>query len=232
MNSHRTPSQKRIRHATEAVALGLSLITLVVAPALARKVTTESASSADSREHIGAASPGRSPEKELTVTSPYQDEFISPADIKADKPAPHMATRQLDEHTWVVIFSSGDEIYSGLTAWALEHHVQSGYLTAVGAWKSAVLGYYDLTRKAYRRHAFDQQMELLSLVGNFALNNEQPFLHAHAVVGLSDGATRGGHLLEAYASPTTEVFVTVMSGSLRREPDDKSGLHLIVPNVD
>jgi uncharacterized protein len=164
------------------------------------------------------------------VTSQHQPEFIAPADIHADKPAPRMAARQLDASTWVVIFSAGDEIFSGLTNWAKQQQIRSGHLTAVGAWRSAVLGYYDLSRRAYRRNVIDHQVELLSLVGDFALDNGQPVLHAHAVVGLPDGTTRGGHLLEAYASPTTEVFVNVSSVSLHKQLDDASGLHLIVPN--
>src|SRR5262249_21205106 len=125
----------------------------------------------------------------------------------------------------------GDEIFSGLTSWAREHRVQSGHLTAIGAWKSAVLGYYDLEQKAYQKNMFSQQMELLSLVGNFAIDKQQPVLHAHAVVGLRDGSTRGGHLLEAYASPTTEVFITLLSGSLYKKFDEASGLDLIVPSI-
>jgi hypothetical protein len=122
-------------------------------------------------------------------------------------------------------------VFSGLTKWARDHQVGSGHLTAIGAWRSAVLGYYDLERKAYRKNVVDQQVELLSLVGDFAVDNGRTVLHAHAVVGLPDGSTRGGHLLEAYTSPTTEVFVTTSSVALQKQLDPASGLDLIVPNV-
>jgi hypothetical protein len=161
-----------------------------------------------------------------------QADFIKPGDITADKPAPRIATQSLGEHSWVVIFSEGDEVFSGLTKWARDHRVGSGHLTAIGAWSSATLGYYDLERKAYRKNVINQQVELLSLVGNFAVDKGQPFLHAHAVVGLQDGSTRGGHLLEAYTSPTTEVFVTTSSVTLRKQFDATSGLDLIVPNLE
>ena len=156
-----------------------------------------------------------------------QKGFIKPEEIKANKQAPGMHAKELGEHTWAVIFSSGDEIFSGLTNWAAEHQVRSAHLTAVGALKSAVLGYYDLEHRAYRKIAVDELVELLSLIGDFAIDNGKPVLHAHVIVGRQDGSMRGGHLIEAYASPTTEVFVTTSPIELQRTFDPVSGLDLI-----
>ena len=160
-----------------------------------------------------------------------QTEFVKPAEITSDKAAPHMAARQLGEHSWVVVFSAGDEVFSGLTRWAREHQIGTGHLTGIGAWSSAVLGYYDLERKAYRRNQVNEQVELLSLIGDLAVNGGRTVVHAHAVVALSDGSVRGGHLLEAYASPTTEVFVTTSWVTLYKQFDSRSGLDLLVPTA-
>ena len=54
----------------------------------------------------------------------------------------------------------------------------------------------------------DQQCELLSLIGDVADGQDGPVLHMHVVLGLSDGTTRGGHLLEARVFPTLEAVVT------------------------
>jgi predicted DNA-binding protein with PD1-like motif len=97
----------------------------------------------------------------------------------------------------------------------------------VGALKSAVLGYYDLEHRAYRKIAVDEQVELLSLIGDFAIDNGKPVLHAHVVVGRQDGSMCGGHLIKAYASPTTEVFVTTSPVELQKTFDPVSGLGLI-----
>ncbi len=156
-------------------------------------------------------------------------EFVKPAEITSDKAAPHMTTRQLGEHSWVVIFLAGDEVFSGLTRWAREHQISTGHFTGIGAWSSAVLGYYDLEKKAYRRNMVGEQVELLSLIGDLAVNNGRTVVHAHAVVGMSDGSVRGGHLLEAYASPTTEIFVTTSWVTVFKQFDAKSGLDLLLP---
>jgi predicted DNA-binding protein with PD1-like motif len=42
---------------------------------------------------------------------------------------------------------------------------------------------------------------VLSLIGDVAEGQDGPILHAHVALGLSDGTTRGGHLLEGLVFP-------------------------------
>src|ERR1700677_837636 len=109
-------------------------------------------------------------------------DLIKPSEIKANKPAPGVRSKRLSENSWAVIFATGDEIFSGLSNWAAENKIQSAHVTAVGALKSAVLGYYDLEHKAYRPIAINEQVELLSMVGDIALDHGKPTVHAHVVV--------------------------------------------------
>ena len=55
----------------------------------------------------------------------------------------------------------------------------------------------------------------------------KPSLHAHTVLGLSDGTTRGGHLLEAYVRPTLEITVTETPAHLVRRKHPDLGVALI-----
>ena len=68
----------------------------------------------------------------------------------------------------------------------------------------------------YRRIQVDEQCELLSLIGDVAEGQDGPILHVHAVLGLSDGTTRGGHLLEGRVFPTLEAIVTETPAELRK----------------
>jgi predicted DNA-binding protein with PD1-like motif len=68
---------------------------------------------------------------------------------------------------------------------------------------------------------------VLSLIGDVALKDGQPKVHAHIVVGRSDGSTRGGHLIEGHVRPTLEVILTESPEHLRKEIDQESGLALI-----
>jgi uncharacterized protein len=73
----------------------------------------------------------------------------------------------------------------------------------------------------------DEQVELLSLIGDVALYRETPVVHAHAVIGKKDGTAHGGHLLEAHIRPTCEVVLTESPAHLQKYIDAESGLALI-----
>src|SRR5262245_49516780 len=110
---------------------------------------------------------------------------------------------------YAVIFSKGDEAFSGLMDFAEKYHVTSGHFTAIGALSSAVLAWFDPQKKMYKENPFNEQLEVASMIGDFALYKGKPALHSHMVVGHRDGTASGGHVIEAIVSPTLEVFVTV-----------------------
>lgn len=129
--------------------------------------------------------------------------------------------------TYAVVFEAGEEAISGLSRFAKEMNLGGSRLTAIGGFQDAVLGYFELDVKDYKRIPLDQQVEVLSLVGDIALHRGEPKLHVHAVVGTSDGMAHGGHLIQAHVRPTLEVIVTESPKHLHREHDEATGLALI-----
>lgn len=133
------------------------------------------------------------------------------------------------EKVYAVIFRKGDEVLSGLTDFALQYHVGDAHFTGIGAVSGATVGWLDLGRKVYHRIPVNQQVEVLSMMGDVATFNGRPVVHAHLVLGKHDGTTVGGHLWEAIVNPTLEVFVTVDAVPLQKIPDDESGMKVIDP---
>ena len=131
------------------------------------------------------------------------------------------------EKTFAVIFESGDEAMSGLVEFAQAHSLGASHFTAIGAFRDVTVGYFDWESKKYRKIPVSEQVEVLSLIGDVALKDGQPKVHAHIVVGRSDGSTRGGHLIEGHVRPTLEVILTESPEHLRKEIDQESGLALI-----
>ena len=134
---------------------------------------------------------------------------------------------QVGEKTFALIFDIGDEAMRGLADFARQNNLGAARLTGIGAFQDVVLGYFDWETKEYKKIPVREQLEVLSLIGDVALENGLPKVHAHVVVGRSDGSTRGGHLLEAHVRPTLEVIVTESPGHLRKQFDERSGLALI-----
>lgn len=130
---------------------------------------------------------------------------------------------------YAVIFSTGDEAYSGLLDFAEKYHVTSGHFTAIGALSGAVLGWFDPKKKMYCENSFHEQLEAAAMIGDFAMYNGKPALHTHMVVGHRDGTASAGHVIEAIVSPTLEVFVTVDPIPLQKKYDPTTDLTLIDP---
>ncbi len=131
------------------------------------------------------------------------------------------------ERTFALIFERGDEVVGTLERFAAEQGLDASRFTAIGAFETVTLGYFDWDKKDYARIPVNEQVEVLSLVGDIALDGNQPKLHAHAVLGRRDASTVGGHLLQAKVRPTLEVLLVESPGYLRRVRDPASGLALI-----
>jgi uncharacterized protein len=143
-----------------------------------------------------------------------------------------MRFRKIDESpkTFILVFEIGDELAEGLLWFAKEQRLSAASFKAVGALSSVRLGWFSWESKRYEPSVtLDEQVELLSLIGDVAQKDGEPVVHAHAVVGKKDGTAHGGHLLKAYIRPTCEVVLTESPVLLQKFDDPASGLVLIKP---
>jgi predicted DNA-binding protein with PD1-like motif len=131
--------------------------------------------------------------------------------------------------TYLLVFHTGQEVMDGLLAFARKHDLVAGHLTGIGAISHAVIGYFDPRKKAYLRTQEKEQAEVLSLTGNLALYNKEPFFHVHVALGLRDGSARGGHLFAATVRPTVELALTASPRPVQRKIDPETGLPLLAP---
>jgi predicted DNA-binding protein with PD1-like motif len=131
------------------------------------------------------------------------------------------------EKTFALVFDTGDEVMSNLVEFAGSNKLGAARLTAIGAFSEVTLGYFDWEKKDYKKIPVREQVEVLSLIGDVALKDGEPKVHAHVVVGRSDGTTMGGHLIEARVRPTLEVILTESPAHLQKQVDEESGLALI-----
>lgn len=143
---------------------------------------------------------------------------------RLDTPDDGSATR-----VYVLVGEPGEDPVGILSNFARTEKLGAAQLTGVGAFARATVGWFDRQAKDYRRIQIDQQCELLSLIGDIALAGDELQVHAHVVVGLFDGSTRGGHLLSAEVWPTLEVVVHEATGRLRKTSHPDLGLALIDP---
>jgi|SRR5580704_2187434 predicted DNA-binding protein with PD1-like motif len=162
-----------------------------------------------------------------------ESEYVAPSEAIPRGKAPKMQVRLLnpEEATrqYEVIFYQGDEAFSGLAEFAEKYHVTSAHFTAIGALNGATLGWFDPQRKMYKKIPVKGQEEAIGMSGDIALYKGKPIVHTHMVLAGPDGTTHGGHVLEAYVSPTLEVMVTVDPVTMQKSFDPATDLTLIDP---
>ena len=132
-----------------------------------------------------------------------------------------------DETTWVLVFDTGDEAVAGLTDFASQHSITAAHFTAVGAFSAATLGYFNWETKEYEPVSVAEQSEVVTLMGDIAIESGKPKIHAHASLAKRGGVMIGGHLLEGHVRPTLEVVLTQSPEHLERQFDPQSGIALI-----
>ena len=130
--------------------------------------------------------------------------------------------------TFVLVFETNDELAGALKKFATEQKLASASFKAIGALSSVRLGWLNWQTKEYEPPVvLNEQVELLSMIGDVALKDGVPQVHAHAVVGKRDGTAHGGHLLQAHVRPTCELVLTESPTHLTKEFDAAAGIPLI-----
>jgi uncharacterized protein len=131
------------------------------------------------------------------------------------------------QRTYVIILETGEEVIKTLTSWAQANSLYACQFTAIGAFRKATLGFFDFSKKDYKRIEVPRQTEVLSLTGDISQYKNAAQVHAHVVLGKEDGAAQGGHLLYAEVHPTLEIVLTDAPFHLQRKMNEEVGLPLI-----
>jgi hypothetical protein len=126
--------------------------------------------------------------------------------------APGMSATELNPKTRLfhLVFSKGDDIKAGLAEFATKNHLTDAQFTAVGAMDSAVIGWSDRPKKAFKVVRLEEEMEIASFSGSITRNKDgDPVVHVHCVVALlRNGAVYAGHLLHGRVSLTLQLYLT------------------------
>lgn len=131
------------------------------------------------------------------------------------------------ERTLALRFAAGEAIEAPLLEVARQEGLVAAEITGIGALSGVTLGFFDLERQDYDKIEVDEQVEVLSLIGNLARFDGAPKLHAHIVVGKRDGSVMGGHLMDGCVRPTLELILNEAPVRLQRKTDPETGLALL-----
>lgn len=130
--------------------------------------------------------------------------------------------------TYTLVFDKGDEVFTELLEFANRERIYAAHFNALGALSDLTFAWFDPQRKEYKRFEISEGVEVMSFVGNLTVTEAgAPKLHAHVVIGKSDGTAHGGHFFQGHVWPTLEMILAATSASMMRRIDEDCGLPLI-----
>jgi len=109
-----------------------------------------------------------------------------------------------------------------------KYNIKSGFIKCIGALKTFTIGFYIIDSKEYKMKTFNENVELISCIGNIAYKDEEPIIHLHVSLGRGDYSVIGGHLSKpSIVSVTGEVSIYEIDKKLYRANDPQFNLSLL-----
>ena len=139
-----------------------------------------------------------------------------------------MKSKLISDATYALVFDKGDEVFTELREFAQREEIFAANFNALGALSDLTFGWFDRGTKDYRRFDITEGVEVMSFVGNLATTEDGELrLHAHVVIGKSDGTAQGGHFFAGHVWPTLEMILNTSPTRLIRSLDEECGLALM-----
>lgn len=137
-------------------------------------------------------------------------------------------TYKFDSFNWLVRLEKGELLVEVLTQLVKDQKIKGAWLSGLGAAEWAELGFYDLPTKQYNWQKLSQPLEILSLQGNVAREDDMPVLHIHGTFSDQNMQAIGGHVKELEVAGTCEILLhRWYHESLNRSQDPDTGLKLL-----
>jgi len=121
-----------------------------------------------------------------------------------------------------------EDLIDGITEIVIKHDINGGLVNVIGALKKCTLGYFNVETSEYNFKTFEENVELISCMGNVAHGNTGPIIHLHISIAREDNSVIAGHLSQpSIISITGEVYIYEIDQKVKRAVDPQSGLSLL-----
>ncbi len=139
-----------------------------------------------------------------------------------------MIYSQQSKSLFVLRLEDGDDIMASLRKFSRAKRIRGATVEGIGSLKRAKLGYFDFERtREYTWLVLEEDMEVLSLLGNISTKHESYLPHVHVTLGRKDFTVMGGHLDDGSLANMIELVVRKVPGKLVKLPDEKTGLNIL-----
>lgn len=137
-------------------------------------------------------------------------------------------TYSFDGYNYLVRLERGERLGECIEQFVDATGIDGGWVSGVGGTSEVILGFYTLDTKKYQWRTFDRLMEIASLSGNLAYDEQGKMMfHLHGVFADEEYQTVGGHVKDLMAGATIELFIHRSFQPVHRKMDEAVGLQLL-----
>lgn len=137
-------------------------------------------------------------------------------------------TYSFDGYNYLIRLNRGERLSEAIEQFCNDTKIEGAWLNGLGAASDITLGFFNLSTKDYKWRTFGQMMEVASLTGNLARDDQGKMMfHLHGVFADDEYQTVGGHVKDLVAGATLELFVHRAYQPTHRTLDDETGLQLL-----
>lgn len=130
---------------------------------------------------------------------------------------------------YLMVLRQGDNVFDHLELIAKAEKIPSANFTGMG-FVNVKFGYFNQKTKEYDPRQFED-VELASLTGSIAWQDQKTSLHVHGVITDKSFQAYGGHMLAATVSTgSVEILITVHDKPLQRVKEEPLGANVLQLN--
>ena len=129
-------------------------------------------------------------------------------------------------NTFIIRLVMGEKVMDSIKRFCKAKRIFNAYFIGLGSVEGPIMAHYRVDEKKYKERRMKGIFELTGMIGDVALFEKEPLVHAH--INISDEHMRafGGHLVEAKTSATVEIILTAMKSRKTKKYSEEIGLKL------
>jgi predicted DNA-binding protein with PD1-like motif len=137
-----------------------------------------------------------------------------------------MKVGKLNQTAYLLRLEKGEEVITTLKSFLQEQKIDNAKFEGIGSIENPTLAHYRVDSKKYSEKRVEGIFEVTAFLGNVALFEQEPLIHAHITLGDEEMHTFSGHLVEGTVSATLEVVITTFPTNYEKTFDEEIGLKL------
>lgn len=131
---------------------------------------------------------------------------------------------------YLMVLRQGDDVIANIENLAKSEKIPSASFTGIGFASDVTFGFYDFNAKKFDPKTFNK-VEMGSLTGSIAWNDQGPSIHVHGVATDDKFNTYGGHILSLrVGTGSMEIYINVNDQKLERKVEQPLNANVLQLN--